>query len=156
MPQPPTRVKPGTAVSIPGERVFIGLGTNVGSDLDRNLHNAIEAIGALPQTMLVRASSFLSTKPWGVTDQAQFRNAVVEIRTALEPLDLLHALRQLEIELGRIPTYRWGPRVIDMDILLFGERIVDLPELKIPHPHYREREFVMQPLREIAPEIAGP
>jgi 2-amino-4-hydroxy-6-hydroxymethyldihydropteridine diphosphokinase len=102
----------------------------------------------------VRVSSFLSTEPWGATSQPRFLNAVAEIRTGLEPLPLLHALKQLESELGRVPTYRWGPRAIDFDIILYGERVTDLPELRIPHPHYREREFVMAPLREIAPEIA--
>ena len=136
------------------ERVFIGLGTNVGEDLERNLLQAIQAIGTLPETQIVRPSSFVSTAPWGITDQPRFLNAVVEIRTELEPLPLLHALKQLENELGRVPTYRWGPRTIDFDIILYGQRVVDLPGLTIPHPRYREREFVMQPLREIAPEIA--
>jgi 2-amino-4-hydroxy-6-hydroxymethyldihydropteridine diphosphokinase len=140
---------------ISGERVFIGLGTNVGEDLQHNLREALEAIGTLPGTKVVRVSSFLSTEPWGATDQPRFLNAVAEIRTELEPLPLLHALKQLESELGRVPTYRWGPRAIDFDIILYGERVADLPELRIPHPRYREREFVMVPLREIAPEVAG-
>jgi 2-amino-4-hydroxy-6-hydroxymethyldihydropteridine diphosphokinase len=110
----------------------------------------------LPGTRLVRASSFLSTEPWGVPDQPGFLNAVAEIRTELEPLGLLQALKQLESTQGRVPSYRWGPRLIDLDIILFGERVVDLPGLRIPHPHYRERDFVMIPLREIAPEIADP
>jgi 2-amino-4-hydroxy-6-hydroxymethyldihydropteridine diphosphokinase len=141
--------------SIPGERVFIGLGTNLGDDLARNLRQALEAIGTLPGTEVVRVSSFLSTEPWGATDQPWFLNAVAEIRTQLEPPALLDALQQLENKLGRVPTYQWGPRVIDFDIILFGERVVDLPGLRIPHPRYREREFVMVPLREIAPEMAG-
>jgi 2-amino-4-hydroxy-6-hydroxymethyldihydropteridine diphosphokinase len=138
---------------IPGERVFIGLGTNLGEDLERNLRNAIAALAALPGTQVVRVSSFLSTEPWGATDQPRFLNAVAEIRTQLEPPRLLQALKQLENELGRVPTYRWGPRAIDFDIILYGERTVDIPGLRIPHPRYREREFVMTPLREIAPEI---
>jgi 2-amino-4-hydroxy-6-hydroxymethyldihydropteridine diphosphokinase len=140
---------------IPGERVFIGLGTNLGEDLERNLHNALAALGRLPGTQVVRVSSFLSTEPWGVTDQPRFLNAVAEIRTQLEPLPLLQALKQLENVLGRAPTYRWGPRAIDFDIILYGERVVESCGLRIPHPRYREREFVMAPLREIAPEIAG-
>lgn len=137
------------------ERVFVGLGTNVGDDLQRNLHDAIRAIGALPQTGVVRVSSFFDTAPWGATDQARFLNAVAEIHTELEPLALLQALKQLESRLGRVPSYRWGPRLIDFDIILYGQRVVDLPQLQIPHPHYREREFVMGPLREIAPDIAA-
>jgi 2-amino-4-hydroxy-6-hydroxymethyldihydropteridine diphosphokinase len=137
------------------ERVFIGLGTNLGADLDRNLHDAVEAIGRMPHTVVVRVSSFLSTAPWGVAEQPRFLNAVAEISTRLEPLPLLQALKKLELELGRVPTYRWGPRVIDFDIILYGSRVVDLPDLKIPHPHYQEREFVLRPLAEIAPELAA-
>jgi 2-amino-4-hydroxy-6-hydroxymethyldihydropteridine diphosphokinase len=136
------------------ERVFIGLGTNLGDDLDRNLREAVRAIGELPGTEVVRVSSFLSTEPWGVADQPRFLNAVAEISTRLEPLLLLQALKKLESELGRVPTYRWGPRAIDFDIILYGSRRVDLPGLQIPHPRYRQREFVMQPLAEIAPEVA--
>jgi len=134
------------------ERVFIGLGTNLG-DLDRNLKDAIQAIGTLPGTEVVRVSSFLGTEPWGVTDQPRFLNAVVEIRTALEPVPLLQGLKALETRLGRVPSFRWGPRAIDFDIILYGRRVVDEPGLKIPHPRFREREFVLQPLREIAPEV---
>jgi 2-amino-4-hydroxy-6-hydroxymethyldihydropteridine diphosphokinase len=134
------------------ERVFIGLGTNLGDDLERNLRNALAAIGTLPGTEVVRVSSFLTTEPWGATDQPRFLNAVAEIRTQLEPLPLLQALKRLESDLGRVPTYLWGPRAIDFDIILYGERVVDIPGLRIPHPRYREREFVMAPLREIAPE----
>ncbi len=137
------------------ERVFIGLGTNLGADLDRNLHNAVAAIGGLPDTDVVRVSSFMSTAPWGFEEQPRFLNAVAEIRTRLEPLPLLQALKKLEIDLGRVPTHRWGPRVIDFDIILYGARVVDLPELRIPHPHYRERPFVLRPLAEIAPELAA-
>jgi 2-amino-4-hydroxy-6-hydroxymethyldihydropteridine diphosphokinase len=135
------------------ERVFIGLGTNLGDNLERNLRDAIAAIRELPETEVVRVSSFLSTAPWGVAEQPPFLNAVAEIRTHLEPLPLLHALKKLETELGRVPTYRWGPRAIDFDIILYGARKIDLPDLKIPHPRYEERDFVLKPLAEIAPEI---
>ena len=137
------------------ERVFIGLGTNLGDDLERNLREAVQAIGRLPDTAVVRVSSFVSTAPWGVAEQPRFLNAVAEIRTRLEPPALLQALKRLENELGRIPTYRWGPRAIDFDIILYGSRVLDLPGLKIPHPRYQEREFVLTPLAEIAPELAA-
>ena len=137
------------------ERVFIGLGTNLGADLDHNLREAVEAVRRLPDTDVVRVSSFMRSAPWGVTDQPPFLNAVVEIRTQLEPVPLLRALKELESTLGRVPTYRWGPRLIDFDIILYGTRVVDLPELKIPHPHYQERDFVRLPLAEIAPELAA-
>ena len=102
----------------------------------------------------MRVSSFLSTAPWGAADQPRFLNAVAEIRTGLEPVALLQALKELEARMGRVPSYRWGPRLIDLDIILYGERVVDVPGLKIPHPQYREREFVLTPLREIAPELS--
>jgi 2-amino-4-hydroxy-6-hydroxymethyldihydropteridine diphosphokinase len=137
------------------ERIFIGLGTNLGEDLEQNLRQALQALGQLPHTRIVRVSSFFSTEPWGVAEQPRFLNAVAELRTGLEPLPLLQALKRLETELGRVPTYRWGPRAIDFDIILYGERVVDLPELKIPHPRYRERDFVMRPLSEIAPDVAA-
>ena len=135
------------------ERVFIALGTNLGADLERNLREALEGLGSLPGTGVIRVSSFLSSEPWGVTDQPRFLNAVAEIRTALEPLPLLQALKGLEHRLGRVPSFRWGPRAIDFDIILYGERAVDLPGLKIPHPRFKERDFVLKPLREIAPEV---
>jgi 2-amino-4-hydroxy-6-hydroxymethyldihydropteridine diphosphokinase len=137
------------------ERIFIGLGTNLGADLDRNLRDAVEAVHSLPGTEVVRVSSFLSSAPWGFTAQPRFLNAVAEIRSELEPPALLQALKKLETELGRVPTHRWGPRVIDFDIILYGARVVDLPQLQIPHPHYREREFVLRPLAEIAPELVA-
>lgn len=143
------------ATSAPAERVFIGLGTNLGNDLPGNLRKAISAIGTLPSTEVVRISSFLSSEPWGVADQPRFLNAVIEVRTGLEPLELLRHLKDLETRLGRVPSYRWGPRTIDFDIILYGERRVDEPELKIPHPRFKERQFVLQPLREIAPEVLG-
>jgi 2-amino-4-hydroxy-6-hydroxymethyldihydropteridine diphosphokinase len=137
------------------ERVFVALGTNLGADLERNLRTALAGIAQLRATEVVRVSSFLSTEPWGATDQPRFLNAVAEIRTQLEPLELLAALQQLESRLGRVPSYHWGPRLIDLDIILYGERVIDEPALKIPHPHYRERDFVMRPLTEIAPEVAA-
>jgi 2-amino-4-hydroxy-6-hydroxymethyldihydropteridine diphosphokinase len=136
------------------ERVFVALGTNLG-DLEGNLRTALAGMAHLPDTQVIRVSGFLSTEPWGVSDQPRFLNAVAEIRTQLEPLALLQALQQLESRMGRVPSYRWGPRLIDLDIVLYGDRVVDEPELQIPHPRYREREFVMRPLLEIAPDIAA-
>jgi 2-amino-4-hydroxy-6-hydroxymethyldihydropteridine diphosphokinase len=140
---------------LPNERVFIALGSNLG-ELEHNLQAALEGIAQLPGTCIVRVSSFLGTAPWGALDQPRFLNAVAEIRTELEPLALLEALKELEGRMGRVPSYRWGPRLIDLDIILYGERKIELPQLQIPHPQYREREFVMAPLREIAPEVIHP
>jgi 2-amino-4-hydroxy-6-hydroxymethyldihydropteridine diphosphokinase len=136
------------------ERVFLGLGSNEG-DRHGSLVGAIEALRALSETQLVASSTFVETEPWGVTQQPRFLNAVVEIRTKLEPFDLLSAVKRIESELGRQPTYRWGPRVIDIDILAYGRRRVVTPNLVIPHQHATQRDFVMGPLREIAPDIAA-
>ncbi|HTE18801.1 MAG TPA: 2-amino-4-hydroxy-6-hydroxymethyldihydropteridine diphosphokinase [Armatimonadota bacterium] len=135
-----------------GERVFLGLGSNLG-DRDANLRSALQRVTELEGTHLECVSSFIETAPWGVEEQPSFLNAVAEIRTALKPRELLAAVKRIERELGRVPTYRWGPRLIDIDLLLYGERVVVEPELTLPHPRILERAFVWEPLREIAPEV---
>jgi 2-amino-4-hydroxy-6-hydroxymethyldihydropteridine diphosphokinase len=134
------------------ERVFLGLGSNLG-EREENLFAALNRIRGLQGTTLVRVSSFRETPPWGVEDQPSFLNAVAEIRTALEPEGLLTAVKGIEADLGRTPTYRWGPRLIDIDLLVFGERQLRSERLTLPHPHILERSFVWEPLAEIAPEI---
>jgi len=136
------------------ERVFLGLGSNEG-DVQANLLRAIEELKKLNGTTLEASSTFVETEPWGVTDQPCFLNAVIEIRTVLEPSELLSAIERIECALGRKPTYRWGPRVIDIDILVYGHRTVVTPKLVIPHPYITQRDFVIRPLREIAPEVAA-
>ena len=136
------------------ERVFLGLGSNEG-DVQANLLRAIEELKKLNGTTLEASSTFVETEPWGVTDQPCFLNAVIEIRTPLEPSELLSAIERIECALGRKPTYRWGPRVIDIDILVYGHRTVVTPKLVIPHPYITQRDFVIRPLREIAPEVAA-
>jgi len=136
------------------ERVFLGLGSNEG-DVQANLLRAIEELRKLNGTTLETCSTFVETEPWGVTDQSSFLNAVIEVRTPLKPSELLSAIKRIEGALGRKPTYRWGPRVIDIDILVYGRRTVVTPELVIPHPYATQRDFIMMPLREIAPEVAA-
>ena len=136
------------------ERVFLGLGSNEG-DVQANLHRAIEELRKLNGTTLETCSTFVETEPWGVTDQSSFLNAVIEVRTPLKPSELLSAIKRIEGALGRKPTYRWGPRVIDIDILVYGHRTVVTPKLVIPHPYITQRDFVIRPLREIAPEVAA-
>src|SRR5689334_21830232 len=126
------------------ERVFLGLGSNLG-DREENLRAALNRIEGFEGTALVRVSSFRETPPWGVEDQPPFLNAVAEIRTSLEPDALLTAVKAIEVELGRTPTYRWGPRLIDLDLLVFGERRVTSDRLTLPHPHILERPFVWEP-----------
>lgn len=105
---------------------------------------------------VVRVSSLYETAAVGVTDQPDFLNAVAEVETSLTAVDLLGALLNLENLLGRKRTIRWGPRVIDLDLLLYGDAQIALPELTVPHPRLRERAFVLVPLAEIAPDLALP
>jgi 2-amino-4-hydroxy-6-hydroxymethyldihydropteridine diphosphokinase len=131
--------------------VYLGLGSNLG-DRQLNLRQAIECLSATPDMKVGRVSSFRVTAPFGVEDQPEFLNGVVEIETELDPLSLLHAIKEIERELGRKPTFRWGPRVIDIDILLYDRLRWNSPELTIPHPGLLERPFVTGPLGELAPE----
>ena len=138
----------------------IGLGGNVG-DARTILGDAVQALAALPDTRLVRVSRFYRTPAWGVTAQADFVNAVALLDTALAPRALLDALLDLERRFGRMRAEdgsdRWGPRRLDLDILLYGDHAVDEPGLRIPHPHLHERAFALLPLVEVAPDavIAG-
>lgn len=134
------------------ERVFIGLGSNLG-EREENLRAALNALSELPETRVVRVSRFRETAPWGVEEQPAFLNGVAELRTGLEPPALLEALKRLETEIGRVPSFRWGPRLIDLDLLLYGERRVETERLTVPHPRILERPFVWEPLAEIAPEV---
>jgi len=134
------------------ERVFLGLGSNLG-EREENLRAALNGISDLAETRVVQVSSFLETPPWGVEEQPAFLNAVAEIRTALEPEALLEAVKGIEQELGRVPSFRWGPRLIDIDLLLYGERRLQTARLTLPHPHILERPFVWVPLAEIASEV---
>ena len=129
--------------------VTLALGTNLG---DR-LANLQATYRALPPAVTLTASSpVYETPPWGVTDQPAFLNCVVRGRTALPPLALLDHLKALEVTLGRLPGVRYGPRLIDIDILLYGAQIVDTPRLQIPHPRLSERAFVLVPLAALAPD----
>ena len=133
--------------------VFLALGTNLG-DRPANLR---AAIAALPPSIVVRQSSpVYETPPWGLTDQPAFLNMVVKAETRLEPAALLAYLKRIEQELGRTPTVRWGPRLIDMDILFYDDLILNTPGLAIPHPRLQERAFVLIPLADIAPDLRHP
>jgi len=138
-------------------RSHIGLGGNLGP-VEATLRAAVEAIAALPGTTLGACSSLYRTRPWGVSTQPDFLNAVVMIETALSPLDLLHALMHIEYLHGRDRNgeFRWGPRMLDLDILLYGEGAFDLPGLRVPHPRLHQRAFALVPLLEIAPESVIP
>ena len=107
-------------------------------------------------TRIVAVSSFYETAPWGVEEQPPFLNLAVEVVTGLEPRELLKLLKQIEGELGRIEAGRWGPRLIDLDIIYYGGRVIKEDGLTIPHPRLHERGFVLAPLSEIAPDFVDP
>jgi len=133
--------------------VYLGLGTNLGQR-EQNLLEARQSLA--PWARLLRASSIYQTAPWGFTDQPAFLNQALEVETDLFPLDLLAALKQVELDLGRQPTFHYGPRLIDLDILFYGDIFIDLPGLGIPHPRLAERAFVLVPLAELAPDLRHP
>jgi 2-amino-4-hydroxy-6-hydroxymethyldihydropteridine diphosphokinase len=106
--------------------------------------------------VIIKSSSIYETPPWGVLDQPPFLNQVVEAHTDLSPLELLTFIKQIELEMGRVKSERYGPRLIDIDILLYGDQIINLPDLVIPHPYMIERAFVLVPLTEIQPNLVIP
>ena len=138
------------------ERVYIGLGSNLADPLTQ-LRSALAALAALPQTSLAAQSSFYASDPLGPADQPRYVNAVAALDTELAPLELLDALQRIELEQGRLrKAERWGPRTLDLDILLFGERQLAEPRLTVPHYHMHARAFVLYPLAEIAPQLRLP
>ncbi len=134
-------------------RVFIALGTNLG-DRKENLRKALTSLESFAH--LLACSGVYETPPWGFTDQPWFLNMTVEGDTFLSPYDLLTRLKQLERDLGREPGFRYGPRLIDLDILFYDELILETPELEIPHPRLEERSFVLAPLADLAPDFQHP
>ena len=135
--------------------VYLGLGTNLG-DREENLAQSVIALGASPEVAVLRTSRIYETAPWGLTEQPDFLNMVVEISTTLSPRQLLDRGTGLERALGREPGPRLGPRLIDVDILLYGDRVVDEPDLHIPHASLHLRAFALVPLAELAPESIHP
>lgn len=127
--------------------VYLGLGSNLGTRA-RNLSAARRRLRQ-KGVRILRQSRVIETEPWGVTDQPRFLNQVVEAEWGGTPQQLLGLAKAVEREGGRRPTRRWGPRVIDVDILLFGERQIDEPDLVVPHPRIAERGFVREGLREL-------
>ena len=125
---------------------FLGIGSNLG-DRHKNIRLALEKISSLKNTKIVKLSKIIETDPvGGPSRQGKFLNAVLKIKTDLTPLKLLKQLQKIENEVGRRRTVRWGPRTIDLDILLFGDKVIERKELKVPHPRLMERDFVLKPL----------
>jgi 2-amino-4-hydroxy-6-hydroxymethyldihydropteridine diphosphokinase len=133
------------------ERVFLSLGGNIG-DPAQAMGAALRMLDADPQTEIVAVSSLYRTPPWGKIDQPDFLNAAAELRTALPPRALLDLCLEAERKLKRVRGERWGPRLVDIDILVFGDRVIREAGLDIPHPRMLERGFVLVPLAEIAPD----
>ena len=133
---------------------YIALGSNLG-DKEKNLRRALLLL-TQQGVEAVRVSSFLATEPYGVTDQPQFLNAVACVRTSLAPLALLDVLLATELAMGRVRLRHWGERNIDLDLLLYEDVLLDTPRLRLPHPDMQNRDFVLLPLAEIAPELKHP
>ncbi|MBM7636319.1 2-amino-4-hydroxy-6-hydroxymethyldihydropteridine diphosphokinase [Streptococcus saliviloxodontae] len=135
--------------------VFLSLGSNMG-DRKWYLQTAIELLDQLPQTRLVEVSSLYQTAAWGKTDQDDFLNMACQLETRLDKFDLLHHCQRIEKELDRVRHEHWGPRTVDIDILLYDDEISQQDELQLPHPFMTERAFVLVPLLEIVPTLKSP
>jgi len=140
---------------VESERVYVGFGSNLG-DKRKNCFEALLHLRKSEKVLLRRFSSLYKTEPVGFKEQDWFLNGVVELNTSLPPMHLLLLLKEVERRVGRYPTFPMGPRVIDLDILLFGSRIVKDEGLEIPHPRMHQRGFVLYPLVEIAPRAFHP
>lgn len=136
------------------QRAFVGLGGNLG-DVETTLVEALWAIDGLPQTSIRAQSALYRSKPWGRGDQPDFLNGAVELQTRMTPRVLLEHLLAIEERFGRVRAKedRWGPRTLDLDLLVFGEEVIAEPGLRVPHPRLHERAFVLVPLAEIAPSL---
>ena len=138
------------------QRVYLGLGANLNSP-KKQLDNAVIALKSLPNSEFIACSHYYASKPMGPQDQPDYVNAVACINTSLEPEQLLDLTQAIELEHGRVrKAERWGARTLDIDILLFGEHTLNTERLTVPHYGLTEREFVVYPLQEIAPELILP
>jgi 2-amino-4-hydroxy-6-hydroxymethyldihydropteridine diphosphokinase len=133
--------------------IYLALGSNLG-DRVANLETARKSLA--PRIEIVRESPIYVTPPWGYTDQPDFLNQVIEVDTLLHPIPLLHKLKKIETEMGRETTFRNGPRIIDLDILFYGQEVYEGENLQIPHPRLQDRAFVLVPLNDIAPDFVHP
>jgi 2-amino-4-hydroxy-6-hydroxymethyldihydropteridine diphosphokinase len=132
-------------------QAWLGLGGNIG-DARATIAEALSRLEARKVRTLARSGDY-TTPPWGKTDQPPFVNACAHVETALSPHDLLEACLAVEREMGRVRMEKWGPRIIDIDVLAYGDRVIATPDLIVPHPYMLERAFVLVPLAEIAPNL---
>jgi len=135
------------------ERIYLSLGTNLGNR-ELNLEAARQEL--TPQVKILDSSSIYQTEPWGYLDQPDFLNQVLVVETSLSPHELLEYIKGIEQKIGRKPSIRFGPRVVDIDILFYGDRIIQEEDLVIPHPRLKDRAFVLIPLAEIDPDLVYP
>jgi 2-amino-4-hydroxy-6-hydroxymethyldihydropteridine diphosphokinase len=136
-------------------RAYVGLGANLGNR-EEMLRRAISLLTAAEGVEVLSVSELRETDPVGVVDQPVFLNGAAAVDTTLSARELLDTLLAIERSLGRVRAERWGPRTIDLDLLLYGDEIVDEPGLRVPHPHLHERRFALEPLAELDPELAIP
>ena len=136
-------------------KTFVGLGSNLG-EREAMIRAALDAMGQLPETTLVRASSLYDTEAVGDVDQPNFLNAGAQLDTELTARQLLWNLLLIEKRLGRVRTQRWGPRLIDLDLLLYGQQVIEETDLRVPHPEITRRSFVLVPLVELDPLLVHP
>jgi 2-amino-4-hydroxy-6-hydroxymethyldihydropteridine diphosphokinase len=136
-------------------KAYIGLGSNLG-DREANLRQALEHLAQASETSVIRASSLYDTEPVGVEDQPHFLNAVAQLETQLTPRQVLWNLMLIERRLGRVRSQRWGPRTLDLDLLLYDDVIVEEDDLQVPHPELARRSFVLVPLVELEPLLLHP
>jgi len=135
-------------------KAWLGLGANLG-DPPAQLVEAIRRIDAHPTITVTRQSSVLATKPWGKTDQPDFTNQVIEVQTTLKPIELLDIILEIELAMGRVREEVWGPRLIDIDMIAYDRFEIKSPRLTLPHPYAHQRDFVLTPLHEIAPDVSA-
>ena len=133
----------------------VGLGANLGPR-EEMLRRAVELLGQADSVEVVGVSRLRETDPVGVVDQPPFLNGAVAVETTRSPRELLELLLEIERSLGRVREERWGPRTIDLDLLLYGDEVVDEPGLRVPHPRLHERRFALEPLADLDPELRGP
>ena len=134
---------------------YIGLGSNLDHPREQVLR-ALDELDCIPESWLGASSSLYASPPMGPRDQPDYVNAVAQLHTGLSPLELLDALQSIEQEHNRVRGERWGARTLDLDLLLYGDEIIDQDRLVVPHPGIAQREFVLQPLAEIAPDLQLP
>lgn len=133
--------------------VYIALGTNIGQRA-QNMRQALDELESILE--VGERSPIYETPPWGLEDQPDFLNQVIRGETELEPVELIKALKEIEAEMGRVPTVRYGPRLIDLDLLFYDDLVFEADKLSIPHPRMRKRAFVLVPLADLAPDLVHP